>query len=190
MTVTADCPLALIEPLRGVLFGPDRLPRCPACHEVMDEIRPGAWDHADPTTQRDSPPARDPERESTKSVPSGGCGPSLADAARKVRTDVRNTIRMQEAQGRKADSPGLIVVVDFPELDVLLRHVEAHRTGAGRMSIDTDRHPEHNYAGENVDGKALEALARRSMSITGIPQRMHYHGAAAACNAACRLIEP
>lgn len=57
--------------------------------------------------------------------------------------------------------------------------------------IDTDRQPHDCYIGEGIDPDGLEALARRSMSVTGIPQRIHNHGAGESCRGhGCGLLEP
>lgn len=56
--------------------------------------------------------------------------------------------------------------------------------------IDTDRQPEDNYVTEVTDPDAVERLARRSMGVTGIPQRIHYHGIGVRCGVACRLLLP
>lgn len=56
--------------------------------------------------------------------------------------------------------------------------------------IDTDRQPEDNYVTDAVDPDAIERLARRSMGVTGIPQRIHYHGLGVRCGPACTLLGP
>lgn len=56
--------------------------------------------------------------------------------------------------------------------------------------IDTDRQPEDSYAGPGIDPDALERIARSSMAVTGIPQRIHAHAEGAGrCGPGCRIPE-
>lgn len=58
--------------------------------------------------------------------------------------------------------------------------------------IDTDRQPDDVFViPDVVDPAAAEALARRSMAVTGTPQRIHYHRAGDPCRGhGCALLEP
>lgn len=54
--------------------------------------------------------------------------------------------------------------------------------------MNTDAHPEDLWTTDGIDPASLERLGQRSLSVTGIPQRLHTHPAGDRCLPTCRLV--